>query len=88
MLHELKIWPTYFQAVRDGRKQFEVRKDDRGFQVGDDLLLKEFIPADYYEHGEKEEYTGEILHRKVSCILKGGKVGIKKGYVVLGLQKV
>ena len=88
MLHELKTWPTYFQAVKDGRKRFEVRKDDRGFEVGDDLLLKEFVPADYYDPGDKEGYTGEILHRKVSYILKGGEYGIEKGHVVLGLHKV
>ena len=35
--HELKILPEYFVAVRDGIKKFEVRKDDRPFEVGDIL---------------------------------------------------
>lgn len=43
--HELKCWPDYFDAVALGRKTFEFRKDDRGFYVGDELLLREFDPT-------------------------------------------
>ena len=32
MTHELKILPMYFQAVWDGDKTFEVRKNDRGYK--------------------------------------------------------
>lgn len=50
MLHHLKTLPEYFQAVIDGRKPFEVRKDDRGFKPGDKVILEEYagfidIPA-------------------------------------------
>lgn len=44
MKHELKIWPQYYQAVADGSKTFEVRKNDRGFQKGDIVILNEFNP--------------------------------------------
>jgi len=40
--HELKIWPEYFVAVLNGSKTFEVRLNDRGFQKGDEVDLKEF----------------------------------------------
>lgn len=45
MRHELKIWPQYFSRVIDGSKTFEVRKNDRGFQCGDLVTLKEYDPS-------------------------------------------
>lgn len=32
MIHELKILPQYFKEVVNGNKNFEVRKNDRGFK--------------------------------------------------------
>jgi hypothetical protein len=42
--HELKIWPVYYQAVKSGQKTFELRNNDRGFQKGDRVILREFDP--------------------------------------------
>lgn len=41
--HELKSWPEFFYSTLNGRKRFELRRDDRPekLQVGDELLLKE-----------------------------------------------
>jgi hypothetical protein len=44
MKHELKCWPQYFCRVADGSKTFEKRFDDRGFQSGDTVLLREWDP--------------------------------------------
>lgn len=44
MKHSLKIWPQYFYRVVDGSKTFEVRDNDRGFQPGDIVELKEYDP--------------------------------------------
>lgn len=40
--HELKLSITYFESVESGEKNFEIRNNDRGFQVGDILELKAF----------------------------------------------
>ena len=43
--HDLKIWPQYYACVADGSKTFEVRdNDDRNFQKGDTVILREWDP--------------------------------------------
>jgi len=79
--HELKTWPSYFNAVRNGTKTFEVRKADRPFKIGDTLLLKEYEP-------KSERYTGACVTKKISYILNGGQFGIESGFVILGLQNM
>lgn len=44
MNHELKIWPQFYQRVADGSKTFEVRNNDRNFQFGDTVTLREYDP--------------------------------------------
>lgn len=88
MLHDLKTYPEYFKDVKAGIKTFEIRKADRNFKVGDELLLREYYPDDFKEFGDKAFYTGEVCHRKITYILKGGQFGIEKDYVVLSLKIV
>ena len=38
--HYLKILPEYYEAVKSGDKTFEVRKNDRDYQVNDVLHLQ------------------------------------------------
>lgn len=80
MIHCLKIWPEHFQQVLSGAKPFEIRKDDRGFAVGDLVCLREFEPA-------TQDYTGRELQRRISCITRSaGPVALLDGLVVLGLE--
>lgn len=44
MIHELKCWQPYFDEVVRGKKTFEIR-EDRNFEVGDKLFLREYDPA-------------------------------------------
>lgn len=78
-IHELKTWPEPYEAIAEGRKPFEVRWDDRDFQVGDYLLLQEFIP------GHDPEYTGREIMRQVTFVLAGGQFDLPIGVVVMGL---
>lgn len=88
MLHKLKTEPIYFDAVLRGDKNFEVRKNDRHFRLNDELLLEEFIPENYYEDERPAEYSGRIIHRRISYVLTGGKFGIEKDHVILGLAVI
>lgn len=76
--HELKTWPVYFDALWEGRKRFEARRDDRGFSVGDTLWLREYDP-------ESGDYSGDELWFEVTYILRGGGFGVQEGYCVMSL---
>lgn len=82
--HDLKCWPAYFHQIETGEKPFEVRKDDRGFQKGDVLFLREWDPkrAEQTLGG----YTGNATQVVVTYVLRGGQFGIEPGYVVMGIK--
>lgn len=44
MKHELKCYPNNFQRIKSGEKNFDVRRNDRGYQAGDEVTLKEWDP--------------------------------------------
>lgn len=85
--HILKCLPTYYDAIERGEKPFEVRRDDRGFQKGDVLVLQRLCQdrpfyVEYDHHGKVKHE----MRRKVTYVLTGGQFGIEPGYVVMGLD--
>lgn len=77
--HEIKILSQFYNEVESQRKTFEIRKDDRDYQIGDSIILREF---DGY-------YTGRKCKRKITYILRDAKeCGLKEGYCILGIQPV
>jgi len=80
MQYELKILPQYFKAVQEGTKTFKITKNDRGFKVGDTLLLKEW---ECLERG----YTGQEITKEVIYILEDGQCVLEEGYCILGLKE-
>ena len=87
--HVLKTWADYWDAAERGEKPFEVRRDDRGFQKGDVLVLRRMIIS-YGKWIEDRTYSDNRPHdlrRKVTFVLTGGQLGIEPGYVVMGLKK-
>lgn len=88
--HELKTDPAVFAAVLAGAKTHEIRKNDRGFAVDDELVLREtkhdgaqmqMFPAMF-----PLEYTGRTITRSVSHILTG--YGLQDGWCILSLAPV
>ncbi len=77
-VHELKCWPGPFQAMVEGRKRHEFRRNDRGFIVGDTLCLREW-------DNFAENYTGRTLAANVTYKTCAGQFGIPPGYVVMSL---
>ena len=76
-LHELKIYPKYFAAVLSGAKTFEIRKNDRDYQVGDMLLLREW---------DNIEYSGRTIRAEITYIMRDDFIGIAEGCVALGIK--
>lgn len=89
-LHRLKTLSPFYSAVIAGFKTFEVRFNDRGYHVGDFLLLHEYDP-------ETDTYGRETL-RQVTYIFTGGAQPsteraavdhvVTEGWVVMGLADV
>jgi Domain of unknown function (DUF3850) len=78
MRHGLKCWPEYFNPILWGTKTFEIRKNDRSFHVGDELLLKEWDP-------KTQLYTG----REILCAVPYlTSAWLLEGYVVMAIKIV
>lgn len=80
MHHELKILPPYFEAVISGKKTFEIRRDDRGFQAGDTVTLREY---DSNKHSiEKFKFTDREYSAMIGYVTAYEQ---KPGYVVFSM---
>lgn len=65
--HELKLMPEYFDVVANGEKTFEFRYNDRGFQKGDFLRLREYNDKAY----GSLKYTGREIFVVITYVLAG-----------------
>ena len=77
--HELKIIPEFFSPLLFQDKNFELRKNDRDFKVGDKLKLNEWNP-------ETKEYTSRYAYKTITYILQGGVYGLAPDYCILSLM--
>lgn len=75
-IHELKILPQFYIDVKNGIKDFEIRRNDRDFKVGDIVVLNEWSNG---------KYTGQRIRRRIKYIYHGDDAfGIAEGYCVMG----
>ncbi len=73
MFHQLKIDGEWFVMKVSGTKKWEIRKEDRGFKVGDILGLNETIEG-------KE--TGRCLIEEIVAVVDNAP-GLREGFVLL-----
>lgn len=76
--HDIKILPEYYLCIESGKKTFEVRYNDRNYQVYDILHLQECV-GDYY--------TGREITAEVTYILDDPNY-CKEGYVVMAIKVI
>jgi hypothetical protein len=85
--HVLKCWPEFFQPVFDGKKNFELRKNDRDYKVGDVLVLREWEPREDDTHGYTGRECTRIIKYKLDNLTQFTPVrGLAKDYCILGLD--
>lgn len=74
MIHRLKILPQYFEDKLRDMKKWEIRKNDRPFNVDDILQLEEW--------SEETGYTGRTLQECIKKIYTEAP-GMEKGYILM-----
>lgn len=78
-VHYVKCMKKYFEDIICGKKRFEIRLNDRKYEVGDTLILREW---------ENGEYSGNKISRNIDYILHTGeRYGLMKGYSILQLAE-
>jgi ASC-1-like (ASCH) protein len=79
MEHNLKTIQPYFDDIKTGKKNFELRENDRNFQIDDIIHL--------LEYDKSIGYTGKIITKKVKYVLKDcPQFGLHEAYCILGLK--
>lgn len=78
MIHQLKIKRSHFVDILYNRKRFEVRYNDRNYQVGDFLGLNEV--------DEDNRETGHCVIVRVLDVLDDPEY-CKPGYVIMSIEQ-
>ena len=85
-LHILKIKDEYFKEILRGNKTFELRKNDRDYQVGD---LIHFVDIDGNNLIIGNPSYNEKLVFQITYILQNvQEYGLDKDYCILAIKKL
>ena len=78
VIHDLKCWPEFFWPLMSGEKPFEIRTDDRGYQIGHYLREREYDP-------QTQTYSGQSGLFLVTYMTDFGQ---PEGQVVMAVRRV
>lgn len=92
--HTLKTDPALFEASFTGKRPWEIRKNDRNFQVGDTLTLQETVHAGQeMREGAPLEFTGRELECEIEYIFSGDEApfgmenrGLSEDWVIMTVK--
>jgi len=88
-IHELKTDPDVFQQVWEGQKTFEIRKNDRNFQVGDMLVLRETeFSGKQMTEGMTLEYTGLQVVAIAISLMCGPIYGLCEDWCIMSIKPI
>lgn len=83
--HVLKVDFRYANAILNGKKSFEVRKNDRNFMVGDEVVFKVLIDKGSYVGAEAAHPLNGIVYR-IDYVLNNFEVLAQK-YVAFSISR-
>lgn len=84
-IHEVEIDYKYASAIANGRKTFEIRKNDKDYKVGDCLIfrVKNIPPHRWCLEIAKKLYDNIY---KITNVLNQSE-GLEEGYIILAFKK-
>ena len=86
IIHELKLNSNFCDAVYSGRKSFEIRRNDRGFQTGDHIKFTPFVSGETDRSKMYPDHPIKTQEYIITYMLNGW--GLQADFVVLGIKKL
>jgi len=82
--HKVKTDPHLFRMTWAGMRNFEIRRDDRGYRLGDTMTLRETVRDDAeLAEGESHDFTGRMIKLNIDYVLLGPVYGLMNGWVIM-----
>lgn len=78
MKHKIKCIEPYFTDIKEGKKQFELRRNDRDYKCDDFIELRQFDPI-------KVEFSGDYLLIQITYLMLNPAY-LKEGYCAFGFR--
>lgn len=75
--HRLKVLVKYADAIMNGTKTFEVRKNDRGYEVGDKIVFDVVTNEGYFVGAAARHPLNGAAYRTVVAMLRCSRASIK-----------
>lgn len=84
-IHSLKIAPVYFDLVKSGFKTYEIRKNDRDFECGQIVNLRDYNKTTGYSG---RNVFVRITHITFSSELETVGISIPSDVVILSFKLI
>lgn len=78
--HYLKLVQPFFFDVLSGNKTFEIRRNDRDYQVGDLVILQEYDMKGHF-------YSGQEIRVRITYMLEN-IAGLDSNYCIFSFDKI
>lgn len=79
-IHTIKIYPQWFDRIANGTKRVEIRRADRDYQIGDQLVMREIESTMLCDRYTEREVTVDVTHVLYSV------PGLSTDYVALSIS--